>query len=229
MNEKSLLWRPFAILLLNTFHKFRQPFSKLRKPNIEICCFVHLLSFSITQLENCSTVYYQTTVLLPSTSLLWFEVLHKLQLVTYMYGNETVPPVCKMFSFGNLCASGAAPADFKCSSQKVGVVRNVVILWTSNCYRYSVSILILATCIYTNVLTVVHIQIKNQLLPKAQDRRWPLLTNLHELTYERSPLLTIDALIITILRSTPLLKINVHLYLQKLKHGTWLLFPTPTN
>ena len=111
--------------------------------------------------------------------------------------------------------TGAVPTVFKCSSQKVGVVRGVVTLWTTNCYMNSVTIFILAIVQYSfiqKVLTVVHIQISNQLLPKPWDRCLPLFTNvLTASIYERLPLLTINALIIRNLRLTPLLTINVHL------------------
>ena len=63
--------------------------------------------------------------------------------------------------------------------------------------------------IYTKVLTDVHIQISDQRLRKARDRRSPIT---YERTYDRSPLLTIDALILTIGSTIDTFTYDRHLY-----------------
>ena len=66
--------------------------------------------------------------------------------------------------------SGAAPHSFQVLWPEVGVVKGVVTLWRTNCYRYSVSIFILAIVQYSFTqtgLTVIHIQTSDQLLLKA--------------------------------------------------------------
>ena len=100
----------------------------------------------------------------------------------------------------------AAPPVFKCSG-----------------YRYSISTFVLALVQYLFTqtgLTIKHIQISDQLLPTTCDRHSPFSYEC-TLTHERSPLVTIEALIITILLSIPLLTIDVHLhFIQKRKRGT---------
>ena len=95
--------------------------------------------------------------------------------------------------------SGATSSFFSSAPARKQVwLGGVVVLWTNNCYRYSSSILYLLLFNINLSKSINRRTRPNQwsTFRKAWDWRSCLLTNV--LTYKRSPLLTIDPLMITI-------------------------------